>query len=157
MTALESLKEKLSPLRIYNLLDTDLIVYELTAYSVALQAIYDMLEEAEREMFILTAESYGLELRENILDMTLNETDIQKRRQFLISKETVISNPCTKSSIIKVLLSYGIECDITEDFENRTVTVNITNASELPNSQAYYTLKIKNTVPAQINSIITFS
>lgn len=156
ITAFQSIKEKLLPIGIYNLGANDTVTFEIMAYSAELQKVYDELDKIESEMFIATAADYGLTQRENILDITLTETNIDKRRNSLLFREMLISNPQNKSNIINILSAYGIECVINEDFNNNAITVQVNNTDSLSNTQAYYTEKIKDTLPINSNVIIQF-
>lgn len=152
ITALQSIKEKLLPLSIN--ISNDTITFEIMTYASELQKIYDELDKIENEMFISTANDYGLIQRENILDMTLTETDITKRQKSLLFREMLISNPQNKTNTIKALSAYGIECTIIENFNDNIITVQVTNTDSLTNTQKYYTDKIKNTLPINSNIII---
>lgn len=154
MTAFQSITEKLAPLGIYKLHNDDLVTYEIMAYSNELQKIYDELQKIENEMFIMTANDFGLSQREKLLDITLNQNNITKRRNSLLLREKIISNPQTKNNIINILSAYDIECLIDEDIKNNTVHIKITNTSSLNNTQEYYTNKIKNTLPVNTKFII---
>lgn len=124
MNILDSMKEKLEPLGIYNLEDDSLVCKELQTYAESLKLVKDSIDELEKEYFINTAESYGLTLREKMYTSAKSDLDVEKRRDMLKYRYSITSNDFNKEDIKKALLAIGIKCEVIEYPNENTIYIN---------------------------------
>ena len=157
MGSLTSIKKKLRPLNLYNLNDENIINAELSAYAVALDIINSKLAELERECFISTAESYGLERREKLFGYVRDSLELSKRRDMLIYRGSITSNDFTKEALEEALMASGMEATITEDFKNNSITVNCTNIFDTVKSESEAQVAAKEFMPAHLTATFNFN
>ena len=74
------LKQLLAPLHIYEL-DEGFSGGEILALGTALDSVTDALGEVQREMFLSSAESYGLDAYEELLPFTPESPGLADRRR----------------------------------------------------------------------------
>lgn len=115
MNVLTQLKSRLKPLGLYNLSSESIINAELSAYAVGLEFLNDKFAELERECFISTAQSFGLDLREKLFGYLKSDLDTSERRERLLYKSKITSNDYTKAKIEEAARSCGIEGYIIEN------------------------------------------
>ena len=114
MSSLNSIKQKLRPLGLYNLDYSSLIHAELTAYSVVLDEIKRQLEKIEKERFIATAENFGLSTRERTFGAEQTEKSIENRRNILLYRSAICPTDFNKSRLKELMKIAGITCNIVE-------------------------------------------
>lgn len=125
MNIIDSIKEKLSVFSIYNLDNQNsLVLAELKAYKKGLDLIKESLDELERECFLSTAQSFGLDLREKVLSSKKDGLTFTERREMLKYRYSITSNDFNKNSIEKALIAAGIRCYIIENPENQSFYIN---------------------------------
>lgn len=126
MDSYNSMKTKLLPLGIYSIGDNSNISAELKAYAEGLDVLFDTLDVMERECFISTAESYGIEERELFIGKERSEYSTEKRRNMLLIQEQMIDGKCNPDAFKKLLEGYGLSnFQIVEGFAEQTVTINV--------------------------------
>lgn len=125
MTAYESIKNKLSATGIYDIKLGGLIDAEIRAYAVALQVVYDEVDELLRECFVQTAEDYGLEQLESMARTYMNGDTLENRRNKLINRLQINPNIIGKDALEKQVASLGLECNITENIAESKIYVDI--------------------------------
>lgn len=157
MNSLISIKKKLRPLNLYNLNDDNIINAELFAYAVALDMINLKLLELERECFISTAESYGLNLREKLFGYVRNNLEVSKRRDMLIYRGAITSNDFTKKKLEEALMASGIKATITENFEDNKITINCTDIFDTVKTEAEAQAAAEEFIPAHLETSFNFS
>lgn len=123
MTAFESMSEKLSKTGLYRTDEGCLIYAELMAYASGLDLYYDALDELLRECFVITAESYGLELREKLIKKCNVDDSIEGRRKSILAALSITVNDFTSSGFYKCLDIFNINGTFTADFQNKIITV----------------------------------
>lgn len=114
MSSLNSLKQILRPLGFYNLQENSLISAELAAYAAVLDDIENQLLELEQERFIVTAQKYGLDIRERIFGKEYHEKNIEDRRNLLLHRYSINSNDFNESSFKKIFNTVGLSAYIIE-------------------------------------------
>ena len=125
MTAYESIKNKLSATGIYDIKLGGLIDAEIRAYAVALQVVYDEVDELLRECFVQTAEDYGLEQLESMARTYMNGDTLENRRNKLINRLQINPSIIGKNALEKQVASLGLECNITENIAESKINVDI--------------------------------
>lgn len=126
MDSFTSLKNKLEATGLYDVLSGTNIYAELRAYSAALDVMFDELAVMLRELFICTAESYGIANRERLLGKERDSFTLEKRREMLIVYERMMGEKCTKEAFEALLSGYGLnDFEIAESPFDSTVTISI--------------------------------
>lgn len=125
MTAYESIKNKLSATGIYNIKQGGLIDAEIKAYAIALQRVYDKLDELLRECFVQTAEGYGLEQLEAMARTYMSGDELESRRNKLINRLQINPSIIGKDALEKQATSLGLECNITENCSESKLNVDV--------------------------------
>ena len=83
MNSFGSMKTKLESTGLYKITDSSNIKAELSAYADGLNAVFDTLEMMEKELFIDTAEDFGITERERFVGKVRDEYSLEKRRNRL--------------------------------------------------------------------------
>ena len=109
MDSYTSMKTKLNATGFYTVQEGTALNRELIAYSQGLSLLFDELKEMLRELFIHTAQTYGIENRERFVGKTHDEYTLEKRREMLIITESNIGTGCTLNDFTKTLNGYGLE------------------------------------------------
>lgn len=127
MSVINSLKQKLRPLGFYNLNENSLISAELSAYALVLDEIESQLLEIEKEKFIVTAQDYGLKMRERVLGPEQNEKTVQDRRNLLLYRYSTSYTDFNKTAIEKFLSIVGVTGSIIEAPSQNKIYINCLN------------------------------
>lgn len=109
MDSYTSMKTKLNATGFYTVQEGTALSRELIAYSRGLSLLFNELKEMLRELFIHTAQTYGIENRERFVGKTRDEYTLEKRREMLIITESNIGTGCTLNDFTKMLNGYGLE------------------------------------------------
>ena len=141
MDALTSMKQKLKPLGLYKLTADTVVGAEVSAYAEGLDNIITKLEELERECFIATATSYGLDLREKLFEYQDKNQSVESRRELLLFRGAVTANDYTKASIEHALSVCGMDASIIENTVSSAITIN--NLSQISDSTSEEEIKTK--------------
>lgn len=126
--SLANLKDCLAQTGIYTLDGTTLVDVELSAYAAGLELALDAYEELLGELFVETAETYGLSCWENALGCSFSHVSLAKRRKMLLGQLAVSENDYTVSCLEQALDSVGIVATITEQPAEQAITVVVTDA-----------------------------
>lgn len=120
--AYESMKDRLEPTGLYALGGSTAVDFELRAMAEGIDTAYDAVNELQRESFLSTAESYGLENRETVsgLDGTGTAED---RRAVLLALGAVTPRSFTKSALTQMLCGLGLETELAENTAGGALTV----------------------------------
>lgn len=124
MSILNSMKQKLHPLGIYSLSDSSVITAELAAYAEVLDAIEEQLTELEQERFVVTAQSYGITMRELAIGSEQKNETIEKRRSVLLYRSAIKETDFNKTAIEGVLKTVDINGYIIEMPEENKIYIN---------------------------------
>ena len=126
MTSFDSMKNKLNSLGVYNITQGSNIYNELKSYAVALDEHRNFLDEILRENFISTAETYGIEKREEMVGNKKDVYALDKRREMLIFRNSLGIKDFTLAGVDKLLTSLGIsDYQITERYNYQHFVIHI--------------------------------
>lgn len=127
MNSFESMKKKLEQTEIYNVAESSNVFKELKAYAEGIDTLYSMLLQLERECYILTAENYGLDMREKFTGENRQELSVEQRRELLCCSEQHKTD-CTLTEFKSILSGYGLKSfSITENPTNYSIIINISD------------------------------
>lgn len=125
MSSFDSMKNILERTGIYKVNYDNNIGKELRAYSVGIDSVFSDIDILQREIFISSAQSYGLSEREKFLCREQSSDTLLKRRNILLASER-IRNCCTVSDFENLLRSYGLsDFNISENFSAQTTTITV--------------------------------
>lgn len=123
MRAMDSLKNKLLPLRLYRFDGNTRVEAELTAAAAGLDLVYQALEELTQEAFLPTAQELGLAMRELSFGSERADLPTELRREMLLYRGAVTVNDNTKQSLEQALQSIGIRAELWEAPEEQKLYV----------------------------------
>lgn len=157
MSSFGSLFKKLELTGVYTLNLSDEVSSELAAFGAALDMVCDELDEAYRESFIDTAQSYGLDRREMIIaGITSSELTPQQRRSIIKQRSLLGESDFTLDALRRLLDAFGVEYNITENPREQRIVID----AELPGfSQAManvFEQSILEFVPAHLEAEIVY-
>ncbi len=151
MRALESMIKKLAPLGIYDTRNTSNIYAELSAYAAAIDSYRDLLDEALRECFISTAETFGLEIRERVVGDVRSDCSIEQRRNMLSTRASLGETDYNLAGFDKFMDSFGVQ-DYTLSESPSTQSVTVTITGDYPgNTESWIKNQIELILPAHLN------
>ncbi len=128
MNGFDSMKKKLEQTGIYNITDSSNTAKELHTYAEGIDTLYSMLAELERECYIPTSESYGLDMRENFTGENRLNLSMEQRRKLLCAAEQH-KTECTRAEFEKILSGYGLQSfTITENYAAFALTIGINDS-----------------------------
>lgn len=156
MESINLIKSKLKPLGLYNLEPGTLIYAELMSYAVALDVLYDKLEEIEKEMFVNTAESYGLSLREKAFGYKRTNVSLETRREMLKYRSSITSSNFNKAQIEDALKASGINGYIIEVPNEYLMHINCLEVIDTETSNEEVENSARKFMPAHIKTIFDF-
>lgn len=156
MGAEESMKEKLAPLKIYNITQNSEVQKELSIYAAALDTVESNIALLERECFINTAEDFGLDGREEIWGTVQREIPIDKRRELISAKLSIGYDDFNLEAMKKFLSAINFDAEIIEmPDKNRIYIINKTT-SYTKAEQKLIKKQIENFFPAHLELYIDF-
>lgn len=117
MSVLQQMKDMLSPLGIYNLEDGSLVTQELTVYAHELEKLHEELAVMLRELFISTAQDYGIEKIEELFQRVRHDLGIGERRDRISNYMTLSNTDFSLGSIEEQLRLSGIVTEIVQGTE----------------------------------------
>ncbi len=103
-----SMKTKLDATGLYSIEQGTNIYAELKAYGSGLDVLFETLATMLKELFIDTAEDYGISAREKLLGKPRSEFTLEKRREMLKIYEQMMGGKCTKAAFEAILRGYGL-------------------------------------------------
>lgn len=152
-----SMKQKLEPLRLYNLSGTDEVSCELKAYAAGLDALFQMLSELEREFYIPTAQSFGLSIRERFLGREKPNLSTAERREALMYVEKSVIGDITDSGFAQFLSEIGVEdYNLSTSYTRGRVDITI-NDSKTDGEKSLIEKQIEAEIPAYMTLTVTFA
>jgi len=129
MKALESMRLKLQPLRIYSLSESSVVDCELQAYAVGLDLAYDALTELQNESFVATATDYGILNRENQF-VTGSQGTTEERRATILKLGAITPNDVTRADMERDLDAVGFNAVICENTADQMLYINCLGESQ---------------------------
>lgn len=154
MGAYDSMKARLKPTGLYALGGSTAVDYELQAMAEGIDSAYAAVNELQRESFVSTAESWGLENREQVsgLDGTGGAED---RRAKLLTLGAVTPLSSTKAAMVSMLAGLGICAELAENTAGGAVTVFFLKEPACGRAAAQKILE--KFMPAHITAVSDFS
>ncbi|MEE0060704.1 MAG: hypothetical protein UE295_07750 [Acutalibacteraceae bacterium] len=157
MNPLENMIKHLKPLQIYNLNDNTNIYKELEIYANAFNKIISMADNLLKESIVNTAESYGLELQEQLWGLPRTELVTEQRREGIKNRYNIKYSDSTLKSMQQFLLSVGVEGKITEMPSMNRVYIYVENGSQFPlGVRKYITAQVESFFPAHIDVFLDY-
>ena len=120
---LQQMKDMLSPLGIYSLEEGTLVNAELTVYANAFQKLHQNLSVLLREIFLETAETYGVDMAEDMFGRPNRELSLAARKALLQNYFSMNADDFTYDKITEQLALFGITNPISEDCASESVSV----------------------------------
>lgn len=152
------MRSRLSSTGLYTVDGTTLVDAELAAYAAGFQMVLDAYSELAREAMLQTAEDYGITMREALVGYSLPHLQMATRRQLLLDRLAMSSNAYTVGDLERALRSVGVVAAITERPEERSITVTVTNVSQVqPKTQAAVKARAELFLPAHLRIEYDFS
>ncbi len=128
MAEFELMKKHLEDTGLYDIEPSGIVYAELKAYAEGLDIFFDEADELIRECFIPTAESFGLELREALLQRVSLLNTLEGRRNALIKAFSISSEDFTSEGMTKVAESFNASGYFSYDMTQHKVTFNCLNS-----------------------------
>lgn len=155
MNPLDSMRKQMSATGLYALSGTTLVDAELRAYAAGLAAAAAAVEELQREMFVQTAESYGLALRERLFALPAQE-DTARRRAALAALGAVTPRGFTRKAIEETLCGVGILCELCENTQDRLVYLNMLSEGDAQQARTQKAEAAGKFLPANLGAELDF-
>lgn len=156
MDSFTSMKTKLDATGLYRIEQGSNIYAELKAYASGLDVLFETLEAMLKELFIDTAEDYGISAREELLGKPRSEFTLEKRREMLRIYEQMTDGKCTKSAFEAVLRGYGLsDFSITESPSHYRIGITV-NEQISPELQTLISDRIAQDFPTHLNVTLKF-
>lgn len=127
------MRRRLAETGLYTPDGTTLADCELAAYAVGMTLLLQQMQELERELFLPTAQDWGLTLWEGTIGVCRHHLDAAQRRSLLLAYLAVSPADCTAVALERQLDSLGITAQVTEQMSAGVVTVAVTDVSRLAN------------------------
>ena len=122
MSVLEQMRDMLSPLGIYNLNEGSLVMCELRVYATQLEKLHEKLNTLIRECFISTAESYGIEMMEELFSSNRPDLTIEERKALISRYSTLNNTDFSAQSISGQLKLAGASDNFIQDNQNEQLS-----------------------------------
>lgn len=152
-----SMKNKLEPLGLYALDGSTEVDCELKAYAEGLDAVFNSLDELEREFFIPTAESYGISRRENFESKENPDLSLSERREKLMYIEKTITGDITYGGFARFMARIGVS-DYTLNISYYSFHIEIIIAdTKTAGEKSLINKLIRAEVPAHMSLNISYS
>lgn len=156
MNSFESMKTKLEGTGLYDITAKSNIGAELLAYAEGLDPVFDMLEMMERELFIDTAEDFGIAERERFVGKVRDEYSLEKRRNMLKISEQKVGGKCTPDDFKRIVRGYGVEnFTIAEAPTRNRVDIKISD-TKTDAEKKLIEKRVKADFPLHLNVIISY-
>ncbi len=156
MNPLLSMKKKLEPLGVYSLQDGSLVEAELEAFAAELNLLLDAAEELKRELFIRTAEGFGIDLRETAAGPKREYLPLADRRKMLLYRGAVTVNDCRREDIERAMIACGIRSSICEKTGEQSLYFNCIETLNTFSSQEETIAAAEEFLPAHLSAEFDF-
>ena len=157
MKSFTSMREKIQSTGLYSVKDNTNINTELRAYATGIDLLFSNLELMLKELFIDTAESYGIAEREKLIGAERSEYSIEKRREMLKDMQMTRGLSCTPKAFEKTLESYGLsDFTMVEKFVQQEVVITVKDVltDEIKN---WVVKRIQDDFPSHLTLTVVFS
>lgn len=145
----EYLRELLKPLGIYRT-EGGVSGGEISALGRGLDGVHEVLSELEHELFLTTAESYGLTNYEKLLPLKPAYRSIGERRNALVGLLRMDGASFTLDAINATLCGCGIAAEAAECARPLTVTVSFPGTRGIPESFEQLRAAIEQIIPCHL-------
>ena len=154
MGAYDSMKARLAPTGLYALGGSTVVDFELQAMAEGLDFAYGAVNELQRESFVATAQSYGLENREELCGLG-GAGSAEDRRAKLLALGAATPRSFTKAALTALLNGLGLEAELSEDAAGGAVTAYFLAEPACGRDEAQKTLE--KFMPAHLTAVSDFS
>ena len=154
MGEFEIMKDALESTGLYTVVRNRLIYAELKAYAAALDMFFEEADELFRECFVETAESYGLELREALINRVNCLETLYGRRRAITNAASVCALDCTAEGLNKIALSFNAGGTFIYDESEQKLTFNCTTIVP-PQKMALMKAQMEKFMPVWLSFEIT--
>lgn len=155
MNYYNTMKDLLQPLGLYSLSENSIVAAELSAYNAGLSLIEDEINLLKRELFIQTAQDFGLKIWESINGSIMSNLPLEKKRELLIKKLSVTPRDYTLQGIERSLSAMGIHTQL-YDIDLGILYVDISGC-DIPNLTHNKIVQMcERVVSAHLNVIYSF-
>ena len=125
------MRDKLLPLGLYTDEPGSELYCEQKAFAEGLDMLFDKLEEMETELFIATAEGYGLSEREKLFGRVREDLTVSQRRELLSKKELMNFDVLTLEAFGRALESWGVtDYSFAESLTRARLTISISDVPD---------------------------
>lgn len=157
MAAIDRFIKVLSPLGIYGLSENSRTYRELLSYSKEFDLLQSESDLLLRELFIATAETYGLSSPERIYTAPDESVGLAERRRRLLNRFNIGDGSFTPEAIGSAVKDFGAESfQITEYPSRYSIVVEI--SGDYSNAGIDFIKKeIKKIMPAHLNTEVYFN
>ena len=149
------LKQILSPLGIYDL-ESGIGAEEISLIGAQMDEIFDALEEIRREMFLETAESYGLMDFEDVLPFTLTSLTTEDERRTVIALLRIRGGCFSQAMLQDTISGCGLQATIEEGCETMTAVVRFPQNRGIPEGFEKLKGRVEEIVPCHLKTQYVF-
>lgn len=156
MNALERIKKRLSPVKLYDLGKGTLQYAEISAFAAGLEILDEALDELTRECFGETAESFGIEYMERLWGKVRDDLPLTQRREMLRARNSLRSDDFTLLGIGKIFALLGVEGKISEFPSLHRVVIDITDREYAEGEKNFIRAQSEALLPAHLEKDLVF-
>jgi len=143
------LKNLIAPLGIYRT-DGGVSGAELSSLGIGLDGVHNMFSELERELFISTAESFGLINYEKLLPVKPAYRTTEDRRNALSGLVRMNGASFTLKAVNETICGCGIAAEAAESGERMTVSVRFPGVRGIPENIEQLQAVIEQIIPCHL-------
>lgn len=147
----------LKKLKLYSLTENTQVYKELQSYGTALDALTSEIQNCEKEAFVQTATSYGLEIPErewnNMCYSTLPD---ETRRNMLVARYLMRYYDCMPSSLDNFFTAISFAGTYIEDAQKFTLFINNKKTQYTKTQRDLITQQLTDFIPTHLRLIIDF-
>nr|WP_319489378.1 hypothetical protein [uncultured Caproiciproducens sp.] len=155
MRALESMLSKMKATKIYSLSGDTTVDFELQAYALGIDLVYDELAELEKESFIPTASDYGLVNSESLLQIGATG-NVEERKNAVLKRCAITPNNFTKTDMEQIFIMEEVNATLCENIAEKYIYVNCMDASPTGAAAKSILKAAKLYLPAHLNAELDF-
>ncbi len=149
MRPLESMRLRMQPLKLYNLTKSgSLVDAELSACAEVLNLAYDRLLEMERELYLSSAQSWGLEAKCAAMGIA-DGGNLRRAAGLELLREG--TGQCTRKDFVRLADALGISGRLYECFEQKQT---IFCPDTPPADRAFIQKILRRMLPAQLEAVL---
>lgn len=151
-----NLQQKLRPLNLYSLNGNTLVDAELKAYAKGLDILASKLDTLQREIFINTAQTFGLALRERLFGRIKSSVSAANRREMLNYRNSITANDFTKEDIKNAMTACGLNTCIQENFDGESIYIRCLSLIDNFSTKSEAIAAAQEFLPAHLNAEFDF-